>query len=255
MLKNRLQTLLIQNRQTPRLYRIDNAAADEATVYLYDIIDEYWGISAGQFVKDLMAIKASTIHLRIHSPGGDALAGRAMATAIRAHKATVIAHVDGLAASAASSVALAADEVEIAQGAFIMIHRASSVAWGTADDFVALAALLQKVDGEIEADYVRETGNTAEAIRVWMDAETWFTADEAVNNGFADRVVEPAVKAQAQWNLDAFDRAPVASERPADPPEDPAPAPTEPDEQTAKHADASRRLATYSPQNREAYPA
>lgn len=199
---------MIQNRQTPRTYRIENAAdASEATIYLYDVIDEYWGVSAGQFVKDLMAVKAEKIHLRINSPGGDVFAARAMATALRAHQSRVVAHVDGLAASAASYVALAADEVEIAAGAFFMIHRAWGVGVGTSEDMRELADLLDKVDGEIAADYVRETGNTAEAISVWMDAETWFTAEEAVSNGFADRLSEGA-KAQAMWNLGAFDRAP-----------------------------------------------
>lgn len=190
-----------------------------------------------------MAVKAETIHLRINSPGGDVFAARAMATALRAHQSKIIAHIDGIAASAASYVALAADEVEIAAGAFVMIHRAWGIGFGTSEDMRQLADLLDKVDGEIEADYVRETGNTAEAIKVWMDAETWFTADEAVSNGFADRLAEGA-KAQAMWNLAAFDRAPQMVAVP-----DRATEPTEPDGAAAQaaHDRAGRMLCTIDP--------
>lgn len=216
------------------------------------MIDEYWGVSAGQFVKDLMAVKAATIHLRINSPGGDVFSARAMATALRAHQSKIIAHIDGIAASAASYVALAADEIEIAAGAFVMIHRAWGVGYGTSEDMRSLADLLDKVDGEIEADYVRETGNTAEAIKVWMDAETWFTADEAVSNGFADRLADDAPKAQAAWNLAAFDRAPQMTAEPVSPAEPTEP--TEPDGEEAEtaHALAARKLGTFdpSPKNR-----
>ena len=195
-----------------------------------------------------MAVKAETIHLRINSPGGDVFAARAMATAIRAHQSKVIAHIDGIAASAASYVALAADEIEIAAGAFVMIHRAWGVGFGTSEDMRQLADLLDKVDGEIEADYVRETGNTAEAIAVWMDAETWFTADEAVSNGFADRITEGA-KAQALWNLAAFDRPPpmAAEAVPAAEPATTEPTDTGAEDAEAAHAKAARTLGTIEP--------
>lgn len=196
------------------------------------MIDEYWGVSASQFAKDLAGITAPTIHLRVNSPGGDVFAGRAMATALQAHPSKVIAHVDGLAASAASYVALAADEVEIAQGAFVMIHRAWGFTVGNAEDHLTQAALLEKIDAELVADYARQTGNDAEQIKAWLDAETWFTADEAVQNGFADRIAESG-KAAARWNLAAFDRAP---ELPAEPEQND-------DDADFAHADRLRRLA------------
>lgn len=89
----------------------------ESTLYLYDVIvsDDYWGgISAEKFVKELNALDAPTIHLRINSPGGEVFAARAIEAAIRNHPARIVAHVDGYAASAASFVAVACDEVEIA---------------------------------------------------------------------------------------------------------------------------------------------
>jgi ATP-dependent Clp protease protease subunit len=102
--------------------------------------------------------QAKTIHLRINSPGGDVFAARSMVTAIRGHQARkVIAHIDGLAASAASFVAIAAAEVVMTQGAMLMIHNAWSIAYGNKDDFLAMADLLEKIDESIVTDYERKT--------------------------------------------------------------------------------------------------
>jgi ATP-dependent Clp protease, protease subunit len=220
MKTNRLYQLLAANRGVTRSNRIVVNKADgqdaEATVYLYDVIDPYWGIGAQQFCKDLAAIDASTIHLRINSPGGDVFEARAMATALREHKAKVIAHVDGLAASCASWIALAGDEVEIARGAFFMIHRSWSFAMGNAEDLKTTAGVLEKIDDELVAEYVRETKSGEEQLRAWINAETWFTADEAVEHGFADRLAPDAPKDQTTWDVSAFAHAPKdLLERPA----------------------------------------
>lgn len=111
----------------------------EPTLYLYDVIvsDDYWGgVAAEAFVKELNATAAPTIHLRINSPGGEVFAARAIEAAIRNHPARIVAHVDGYAASAASFVAVACDEVEIAPGGFFMIHKAWTFTAGNADDLL-----------------------------------------------------------------------------------------------------------------------
>lgn len=204
------------NRGTPRRYEIANAAdGSEATVYLYDLIDPYWGVSAAQFVKDLVSITAPTINLRINSPGGDVFDGRAIATAIREHGSKVVAHVDGLAASAASFIALAASEVVMAPGSMMMIHRASSLAWGNAEDMIHLAGVLEKIDDSLIAEYVRETGQDEAQVREWLNAETWFTAEEAVDNGFADRISETAPEVDNAWDLSVFARGPAAAPTPS----------------------------------------
>ncbi|WP_175726399.1 head maturation protease, ClpP-related [Burkholderia ambifaria] len=186
-----------------------------ATVYLYDVIvtDDWWGgISAQSFVQALAGITADTIHLRINSPGGDVFAARAMETAIRGHSARVIAHVDGVAASAASFVMLAADEVEITDGAFVMIHNAWTFAMGNADDLRESAKLLDAVDASLVRTYAKETGQSEDDISAWMAAETWMSSDEAVQRGFADRLAGAGADAQASaWNLSAYDRAPNAA--------------------------------------------
>ena len=210
---NRLQRLLIDNRGKG-LFRVDNKAADEATIYLYGAIvsDNYWGdgIAAIDFVKALAGIEAKTVHLRIDSPGGEVFAGQSMAQAIREHAANIIAHIDGLAASAASWVALAADEVVISQGGMIMIHQAQGIAIGNSADLRETADLLDKVDGVLVAGYVKETAQSENQITDWMAAETWFTADEAVKYGFADRIADGSGTGNkaAGWNLAAYDHPP-----------------------------------------------
>jgi ATP-dependent Clp protease protease subunit len=107
------------------------AEGDEATILLYDVIDPWWGVAAKDFIAALAGDHAPTIHLRINSPGGDVFEARAMATAIRQHKSNVIAHIDGVAASAATYIAvIAAKEVEMSDGAFFMIHQAWALAMG-----------------------------------------------------------------------------------------------------------------------------
>jgi len=208
---------LFQNNQTAkREFRIV-AEGREATIYLYDIIGEDWygGVSAQDFVPKLAALDVDVIHLRINSPGGDVFDARAMALAIQQHPAKVIAHIDGQAVSAATYVAIAADEVEIADGGFFMIHNAWTVQMGNAKDFRSQADLLDKVDASISADYERKTGKPAAEVLAMMDATTWMTAAEALAAGFVDRLAEGKTATKNHWNLAAYGNAPKAlTERP-----------------------------------------
>lgn len=219
---DRMLQLLARNK-SKGLFRAE-ASADEATIYLYDTIvsDDFWGgVTDVDFVKELNAIKAPVIHLRINSPGGDVFSARAIETAIREHKSEVVAHIDGLAASAASYIALAADSIVIAEGAFYMIHKAWSFAMGNADDLLEMAALLDKVDQSLVATYAKRTGQEADQIRDWMKRETWFSAAEAVEYGFADSIAEdgPSASASIGWDLSAYSAAPVIrqTQKPAEP--------------------------------------
>ena len=175
-----------------RRYEILNAADDEATIYLYDIIGEDMfgdgGVSAKAFVQDLAGITAGTIHLRINSPGGDVFDARSMQTALNQHPSKVIAHIDGLAASAATYVMLGADEIEAVEGALFMIHDAWTFAIGNKTDLRKTADTLEKIDEGIANDYVAKTGQSEEQVRLWMAEETDFTAKEALDSGFIDRI-------------------------------------------------------------------
>lgn len=239
---NQLNKLLADNRGRG-LFKAE-ANGNEATLYLYDVIvsdDYYGGVGAQNFVKELNNIKADTIHLRINSPGGDVFAARAMEQAIREHSSKIVAHIDGYAASAASYLALAADEVVIAKGGFFMIHKAWTVAFGNADDLLNTAALLDKIDTSLVQTYAQETGQDTEQIGAWMAAETWFDADESVSLGFADSIAESAPKNTSHWNLSAYAAAPVMKEEP--------PAPEPKPEFNATHTDHLKRLldATLQP--------
>ncbi len=199
---------------------------EEATLYVYDAIGTWFGIAAADFVQALAGIKAKTIHLRINSPGGSVMEAEAIQTALQQHPARIIAHIDGWAASAATFVALAADEIEIADGGFFMIHRAWGVAIGNVDDMTDLAGILGKMDANISADYQRKTGVSAEQIAEWMAAETWFSAAEALEHGFVDRIYRPggdddddsqakaqATAAQAQAEADKLTNATARAAR------------------------------------------
>ena len=172
-----------------------NAAKDEATVYIYDAIGSWYGIDPREWVPEFAAIKAKTIHLRINSPGGSVFDAQAMRTAIAQHPAKVIAHVDGMAASAATTLAIAAREVEMTSGSMFMIHNAWGAIAGGAEDMDAYADLLRKASANIAEDYIRKTRKPAAQVKAWMDAETWFTAEEAKRHGFVDRIFTPGGQA------------------------------------------------------------
>lgn len=214
MTSNKIHQLLRNNRSKGTGSLNIQSTGRETTVYLYDAIvdtDEdaawYGGVSAEGFAKQFAAIDADIIHLRVNSPGGSVFGGRTMETAVRNHSARVIAHVDGLAASAASFVIMGADEIEMSKGAFLMIHKAWAFALGNADDLLAQAAVLEQIDNSLAQTYADRTGMDVAELAQMMAAETWIEAHQAVEQGFADRVAEHS-KAQNHWDLSAYAHAP-----------------------------------------------
>lgn len=190
-------------------------ANGSATIYLYDAIvnskeeaDWYGGVDPQTFIDTLKTMEADVIHVRINSPGGSVFAARAMEQAIRETKAKVIAHVDGYSASAASFLMMAADEIIMAPGAMVMIHKAWSGVWGNANDLRSTADLLDKIDSTLVSTYATRSGTDAQQISDWMAAETWFTAQEAVDAGLADSISEDKTQAKA-WDLSAYANAPA----------------------------------------------
>ena len=169
-------------------FEIKNSAAPTAEVWIYDEIG-YYGVSAADFSRELRDITASTIELHISSPGGDVFDGLAILNSLRQHKATVNVTVDGIAASAASFIAMAGDRVLMAPQAQMMIHDASGVAVGNAKDMQDMADLLEKTSENIAAVYAQRAGGTPEEWRQAMLAETWYSDQEAVDAGLADGIV------------------------------------------------------------------
>lgn len=192
--------------------RFEATSDTEAHVYVYDVIDSWWGASATALVDALKAAGDRAVHLHINSPGGDVFEARAMAAAIVAHTAKVTTHIDGLAASAATYLAMAANEVRMTDGGLFMIHNSWTMAWGDKAELRDTANLLEKVDGSIAADYARQSGKPLDQIVEWMNATTWFTAAEAQDAGFVDAVdtnsKREASAAAARWNLSAYANAP-----------------------------------------------
>lgn len=229
-MKKSLLNLLKDNAKRSVSALVVEKKDDAATIYLYDVIDPYFGIGAQDFNKELAALKGTTVHLRINSPGGDVFEARAMATAIAQH-GDVIVHIDGLAASAATYITTAAKSVEIAAGSFYMIHNAWTFAYGNKEDLRQTAELLDKIDQTIVADYVKKTGATAEDVSAWMRDETWFTAEEAIEHGFADTLFE-ASAAENKWNVSAYANAPKALTEPK--------APTESEYEIQRNANMNR---------------
>jgi ATP-dependent protease ClpP protease subunit len=179
----------------------------EAEVYVYDYIGEYWGegISAKAFVDEINKLDVATIHLHINSGGGDVFEGAAMYNALLRHKATVVTHIDSLAASAASILAMAGNTIEISGNAFLMIHNPWSIAVGDAADMRHEAELLDTMEATYAKTYaIRSNGKTSsEKFREMMIAETWLNAEQAVETGLADTVTEPLQMA-AKLDLSRF---------------------------------------------------
>lgn len=176
-----------EGREGQSWYSIANLSQTEAEIAIYDEIG-MWGISASEFIKDLAAVKASTISLRINSPGGDVFDGIAIYNAIARHSATVNVYVDGLAASAASFIAMAGDSVTMMPHSQMMIHEAAGLVIGSASDMQKMADILNKSSDNIASIYAEKAGGTVEDWRALMQAETWFSDQEAVDAGLADKV-------------------------------------------------------------------
>lgn len=195
--------------------RLDTSSEADARIYVYDVIDPYWGASAQGLIQALQAAGDRKVHLHVNSPGGDVFEGLAMSAAIAAHPTPIEAHIEGLAASAATGLVLACSSVDMLEGSLFMVHNSWTLAYGNKADLRSTADLLDKVDQGIAATYMRATGCTLEQALAWMDAETWFTAAEAVDAKFV-QAVKPASQRDpasasaraAAWNLSAYRNAP-----------------------------------------------
>ena len=175
-------------------------AADTHEIMIYGEIGSDWGpddLSAASFVRALAQVTASNIVLRINSPGGAIFDGIAIHSALARHPARVTAHVDGIAASAASFVAQAADDIVMATPAKMMIHDASGLAIGGAEDMRAMADLLDELSDTIAGIYAARSGRPVARWRTAMRAATWYSSASAVADGLADRVADPPAGDQA----------------------------------------------------------
>lgn len=148
-----------------------------------------WEVRASEFVPAIDAVTDSHIDLHISSPGGDVFEALAIMNALKEHPSTKTVYIDGLAASAASFIAVGiGGEVIMRPGAEMMIHNAQGGAWGDMNDMHAIIERLESASATIADIYAAKTGTDAETWRAAMDAETWFSADEALVAGLVDKV-------------------------------------------------------------------
>lgn len=190
-----------------------NEAGFDAAIYIYDVIDPYWGVGAQAVAEAITnAQGAQTLHVYINSPGGDVFEGRAIMAALRRFDGKTVAHIDSLCASAATSIALACDRVEMSEGAMFMIHNANGFSYGDKADMRETADRLEKIENSIVNDYTKKTGKPVEEIIAMMDAETWMSAQEALDGGFIDAVVTGKQSTSNAWNLASYKNAPKTPE-------------------------------------------
>jgi ATP-dependent protease ClpP protease subunit len=177
-------------------YAISETNETEAEISLYDEIGGF-GVGAKQFLGELSRLKGKHIHLRINSPGGSVVEGTAIFNALRRHQGGVTVHIDALAASMASVIAMAGMPVYMADNALLMVHNPWTITAGDSDELRKEADLLDKLKASIRNAYQRKTGLPEDQLQGMMDAETWLDSVDAVALGFVD-AIEEGVAAAAQ---------------------------------------------------------
>ncbi len=171
-------------------YMFNSAAANEgdaATVSIYDEIGA-WGLNAADFARDLKNISAKVLNVEINSPGGSVFDGIAIYNALRASGKTINVKVMGIAASVASIIAMAGDKISMPENTFMMIHNPWGMTVGNASELREFAGVLDKIGDGLVATYMRRTGQSEASVKADLAAETWMTAAEAKEKGYADEV-------------------------------------------------------------------
>ena len=186
-------------------YSIKNVTESQMTeVMIYDEIGNF-GVDAKSFISEIKNIPSDkSVLLRINSPGGSVIDGLAIYDAISRMPQKVTSRIEGIAASMASIVALAADEVIMSENSLYMIHNVWGGEVGESDDLRKAADLMDKMGERLINIYVSKTGQSEEQIRSWMDAETWFNSSEAQEAGFINLVEEP-IKMAAMFDIKKYD--------------------------------------------------
>jgi ATP-dependent protease ClpP protease subunit len=218
-----------------------------ATLRLYDPIDSWggdWGVSAKEFAAALDSLGEDVNELRLHinSPGGEVFEGIAILNSLRNDRRRVVTVVDGLAASAASFIAMAGDEIVMGRNSQMMIHDAWGICIGNAEDMRDLGTRLDHLSDNLASIYAGRAGGDVASWRSVMLAETWYSADEAVDAGLADRV-EDAPVPQNKHDLSVFTYAGRENAPAPAPPIPDAPAATvRPRLMRARHEQYERRM-------------
>jgi len=184
-------------------FKVENLTNTEKKILIYDEIGG-WGIRAIDLINEINSGDTKLpLNVYINSPGGDLIEALAIFNAIKRYEGETVAYVDGIAASAASYIAMAFDKVVMPKNTMLMIHDPISYAFGNADDMRETADILDKFKNSIIAGYADKSGKSAEEISALLSNETWISADEALEMGFADEVIDPieVVAISKVWNF------------------------------------------------------
>lgn len=197
-----------------RFWEIKALGESEAEILIFgDIGESWWGesVTAKAFVEALAAVEAETIYVRINSYGGSVSDGLAIHNALLRHDAKVITTVEGVAVSIASLIAMAGDELHMGENTVLMIHAPWTAAMGNANAMREIADVLDTYARAMATSYARKSGMAADEVLALLTdgADHWYTADEAVDAGFADEVIE-ALPAAASWRLPSRYTLPAA---------------------------------------------
>lgn len=181
-------------------------------IWIYDDIGPDWlGLVSGKYViNELSKFKGKPVTVRINSPGGDVIEAQAIYNALRRHSdggGEVTIEVDALAASAASHIAMAGDTIRMAEDSMMMVHRTWTIALGNAGELRAAADVIEKMDLQLIDLYSARTGQDKSKVESLVDEETWMTANEAVDLGFADEI-GTALKVKASVKSGRFNKTP-----------------------------------------------
>lgn len=187
-------------------FRIQNKAGEKPALYIYDEIG-YFGQTAKGLASDLAELDTDELDVHLNSPGGDIFDGLAIYQALKDHKAKVTVHVDALAASIASVIAMAADRIVMSPKATMMIHDGWSVSCGNAADMRKMADLLDKQSEIIASVYADRSNQPADFWRDQMREETWYNAQEALDAGLVDEIQGQAPKQDDAFDLSVFAHA------------------------------------------------
>jgi ATP-dependent protease ClpP protease subunit len=212
----------IPQAKAPDWFRMARDEADPTVgeIWVYDAIDSWWGVSAQSFIEALDALgDVTAINMYVNSPGGSVYEALAMRSAIARHSARVTAYVDGIAASAASFLITGADEIVMSANSELMIHDALMVVYGNAAELRDGADHIERISENIARMYSDRAGQTPADWRALMVAETWYSDQEAVDAGLADRVAPVPKKAGADdMASNVFDLSAYAHQGRADAP-------------------------------------
>src|SRR5690606_11193118 len=188
----------VQSRLSPKALSrwdagIQAAAEDDRTISVLDVIGQDWwtgeGVTSKRIAGALRSLGKGPVTVNINSPGADVFEGLAIYNLLREHPGEVTVEVLGLAASAASIIAMAGDEVQVPRAGFLMIHNAWVIAAGNRNELRGVADYLEPFDAAMADIYAARTGDSLDDMAALMDAETWIGGSDAVARGFADALL------------------------------------------------------------------